>query len=165
MNIEYTISEKDYVNGLMLSTKTFYKKVFILYIVVFSAIVTFIVGFQNLLDLIGAWYIGFVIVIAISFMFRFLFLPILFKKQYKNYTAIRKATLLSISDIGYNYKSSSGESNIKWCDLVRWKENDSSILIYFAPNLCHIVPKRLERDGFDIPYLCLLLKSNIGNAT
>ena len=45
---------------------------------------------------------------------------------------------------------------------LQWRQNKQLILIYGMPILYYIVPKSIQREGFDIPLLIQRLTEHVG---
>lgn len=87
------------------------------------------------------------------------------RKNYKNYPLIQRPFLIRPESTGVFFKSENGETILKWESIHKWRENKEFILIYPAPNLFHVIPKRLSNSGLDIESLASSLGKNIGSAT
>jgi len=74
---------------------------------------------------------------------RYLFAPWKTRRLYRSYAAIKEPCTVKIHDEGVKFLSKSGEALIEWRHIMKWRQNDSFLLIYQAPHLYHLIPKRL----------------------
>jgi hypothetical protein len=85
------------------------------------------------------------------------------KRHYRNYKSIQEPLKIEMVDSGFKITADSGQSNVKWGNLLRWRKNGKYILIYFAPKIYYLIPKRLEESGLDIKNLKKSLQEKLGN--
>lgn len=82
----------------------------------------------------------------LPYLLRKLFVPWSLRRHYKNYLAIQKPTTISVLDQGVKFASPSGEGTILWGELHHWRENAELILLYPAPRIYYMVPKRVAES-------------------
>lgn len=87
------------------------------------------------------------------------------RAQYRKYPLIQKPVEVGVLPNGVSFKSADGEGRLTWENIIKWRENSEFILVYPAPNLYYIIPKRLEASGLDLPAIVVGLERNIGGAT
>ena len=87
------------------------------------------------------------------------------RRNYRKYPVIQKPFLVKPEPTGVYFKSEGGEALLKWEDIHKWREDNQFVLVYPAPNLFHVVPKRLAGVGLDIALLTSSLAENVGSAT
>lgn len=100
-------------------------------------------------------------VYLILFLFRKFYTPWYLKKHYRKYPAIQRPMSLSVTDAGVKFMSDSGEGTVAWRDIYKWREGKDLLLIYPAPRIYYMVPKRVDSVGD----LCEILKSKVGKET
>ena len=49
-----------------------------------------------------------------------------------------------------------------WSKVFQWRQNDQFVLIYTMPIIYYIIPKSIEREGFDVPLLIKRLGEHVG---
>ena len=162
MDIEYTITEYDYVRALKLAAVATRKQLLWL---------SLLGLFLLLLALFGNHSVRFAGIFGISFGIIGYFLtlyvvsPLMARRQYRKYKLLHQPFRFVLTDSGYIVKNESGELNVKWSDLLRWRANDEFILLYFAPKLFHLVPKKIAEKEIDISEIEQKLAAQIGSAT
>ncbi len=65
-----------------------------------------------------------------------------FKKLYESHSVLHETITGSFDHEGIKLSSDSGNSNLKWKDILKYKKNDSMVLIYEAKNLYRPIPVR-----------------------
>jgi len=96
---------------------------------------------------------------------RGLYAPWYLKRHYQKYKVVKKPISILLLDMGVKFTTSNGEGLLKWEEMHHWRENSSLILIYLAPKIYHMIPKRIEKSGFSIAKLKEGLIENVGIAT
>ena len=81
------------------------------------------------------------------------------------YKVVKKPLAILMLDEGIKFSSENGEGLLRWEEMHHWRENSSLILIYLAPRIYHMIPKRIEGSGFSITKLKAGLIENVGIAT
>ncbi|MBA8882068.1 YcxB family protein [Phyllobacterium myrsinacearum] len=61
-------------------------------------------------------------------------------------------------------RSERGESKLLWKDFIRWRSNDTSVLLYMSPSMFLVIPARIGASGFPIAELKHALDNNVGPA-
>lgn len=87
------------------------------------------------------------------------------RNHYQRFEAISEPITLRFSDEGFYVKNERGENTLSWNNVLKWRQNDHSLIIYIAPKLFFILPKRLTKEGFPIAELQRLLADKVGDAT
>ncbi|QSX32473.1 YcxB family protein [Shewanella avicenniae] len=72
----------------------------------------------------------------------FLLIPFNAKKQFRQNRALRAEITMLLLEQGINFKSESGESNLQWSDIHKWKYGKGIYLLYITSNMFHMVPSR-----------------------
>ena len=141
MEFEYTITEDEYVKANKLFTKPA-KTTLVAYAVVVLALLVIAVIAPSYVVKIGAiggvsgGYIGHMAV-------RHLYAPWRTRKQYRAYQAAQESVAVKVLPDSLLFKSSIGEAVIEWSRINKWRENGEFLLIYQAPEVYHIIPKRV----------------------
>ncbi|MGR5150085.1 YcxB family protein [Photobacterium alginatilyticum] len=144
MEVEYTITENEYVKANKLYTKPtkailiFYAIASIFLIVVALMSDSFIVRLSVAGGMVGG-FIGQAVV-------RHFYAPWVTRKQYRSYQAAQEPVTLQMQADSLHFKSKLGESTIEWKRINKWRENSEFLLIYQAPNVYHILPKRISSE-------------------
>lgn len=164
MTSTFQITEKDYINCSLLNGEMSHKSKMRH------------LAFDSLLIISGlfAWYFGKSIWAAgfigaaiggslLPMLLRRVVAPPLLRRHYKKYRKIHKPLSAEVSDLGITFSSNDAAGTLKWEDIYGWRENTEYLLVYVAPKLYHIIPKRISNDGFDLEKLRNLLERHIGN--
>ena len=145
MKKEYNITEEDYVLADKLYSKPT-KNILIFYFVSALALILASITYDKIIigicGIIGG-YIGQATV-------RHLYSPWATKRQYRSYKAAHKPILISKTPEGINFKSEVGDAILIWEHIHSWRENTNYLLIYQAPKIYHIIPKRIGSIANDI---------------
>jgi hypothetical protein len=107
--------------------------------------------------LIGAVIGGYLI----PFLFRKCYTPWYLKKHYCKYPAMQKPMSIFVMEDGVKFKNDAGEGTVAWSEIHKWREGKEMVLIYPAPKIYYMVPKRVSEIGD----LCENLQSRVGKAT
>ena len=160
--VKTTISESEFVGACKLHGKPT-RAIWIFYAVaVLALIATAALGGEHarklaILGLIGGLF-GHLFVAQIL-------QPRQARAQYRKYPLIQKPIEVGVLPNGVSFKSADGEGRLTWESIIKWRENSEFILVYPAPNLYYIIPKRLEASGLDVPAIAAGLEKNVGVAT
>ncbi|WP_027709752.1 YcxB family protein [Zooshikella ganghwensis] len=162
MKSQYRISSEEYIKaGLLngeMSSKS--KKVHMVIDVSFVVVgLVFIYLGNNVLAVgfIGAAIGG----NLLPFIIRRFYTPWYLKRHFHKYPAIQKPISISVLENGVKFESESGEGTIMWNEIHHWREGKDMVLIYLAPKIYYVVPKRVP----EVDSLCVMLCSKVGNAT
>jgi hypothetical protein len=69
---------------------------------------------------------------------------------------------VELTEAGIKFASVDGEANMPRSKVFQWRQTDRFILIYGMPIMYHVVPKSIEREGFDVPLLVQRLSQHVG---
>lgn len=156
---QYEITKDDYVKCMKLAAAASKKQWLWLAIGGFVLLLLGLFGPRGLND-VG--YFG-LIGGAIGYLFTLhIFTPWQAKMDYRKYKSIQHPMAISLADGGYNIKAENGQSNVKWENLLKWREDNNFILVYLAPRLFHVIPKSIVDSGFDLEGFRKLLQDNLG---
>ena len=156
----FTISENEYVSANKLFTKLSIKTLFIYGLVGAAFAVIALVTESPVLRIgaLGAIVGGFIGDLCV----RKIFAPMQTKKQYREYKAIQEPVRITTEHSGIKFEAAIGDAMIEWNRIVKWRESDNFLLIYQAPQVYHIVPKRI---GVLADELSKSLVKNVGPAS
>ena len=162
LEIEYTITEHDYVRAVRLAGVATKKQLIWLSLLGLLLLLFALFG-KNSLRFIGIFGVSFGIIGY--FLTLYVISPLMAKRHYRRYKLLHQPLSFKLIDSGYIVKNDSGEITVKWSDLLRWKENNEFILLYFAPKLFHMVPKKLSEKDLKISEIERKLTEQLGSAT
>ena len=166
MTEEFQITSDDYVSAGLLNGEMTSRAKYIHYAIDASLVALGIAAlyFEKYIwacGLIGAAIGG----NLLPFVLRNLYSPWYLRHHYDKYKAVKKPISISILDEGVKFTSESGEGLLNWQEIHHWREGSSMILIYLAPRIYHMVPKRIAEVGFPLRELKEKLIEHVGNAT
>jgi len=84
------------------------------------------------------------------------------RRHYRQYKGIQEPITVELTEAGIKFSNADGEAILPWSKAFQWRQNDRFILIYGMPILYYIVPKSIEREGFDVPLLIQRLAEHVG---
>ena len=157
LEADYTITEREYVQANSLYSRITKKQFVISLIVIIVLIILAYAAGDSAIrgGALGALIGG----IGGYIINRFLIAPFRTKRFYRSYAAIKEPCTLKLQNEGVKFLSNAGEALIEWKHILKWRDDENFILIYQAPHLYHIVPKRL---GVITDKLLSDLTGNIG---
>lgn len=160
MKTTYSLTESEYVNAHKLFTKPT-MKIKIVYCIL--GIVLLLVAFLSSRLIIRLGAIGGFAGGAIGYLVtNYIYAPYQTKKQYQKYKAAQEPNELEILLNGLKFTSETGAAIIAWERIIKWRENSQFILIYQAPHVYHIIPKRI---GNVSEHLKINLVKHVNKAT
>lgn len=160
MEIQYTISEADYVNSIKLAAMASRKQLVLLSAGGLGLVLLSVFGTDSLKP-IG--YCGLFFGMLGYFITLYLISPWQAKRHYRNYKSIQKPIKIELVDGGFTITADNGQGNAKWDNLLKWREGKEYILVYLAPKLFYMIPKRIEELGFDMEGFRRLLREKLGD--
>lgn len=161
MEARFQISERDYVDAMKLHGKLTTKMVIICLVVMGALVLVAIFG----TPLLRSGAIGGLIGGSLVAIFgRYLITPIVAKRHYRNYKAIHDEFAISLQDNGVYLESTNAKGVLPWTDILKWREDETFLLLYLMPRMFHIVPKSLAEQGFNINLLVKNLNENVGKS-
>jgi ABC-type bacteriocin/lantibiotic exporter with double-glycine peptidase domain len=86
------------------------------------------------------------------------------KKEFLQHKLIQQGYTFEFDAQGCRLETISGFAKYDWQDLLKWASNSKFIIIYPAPRMFHIIPKRLNSDEFDIQLLESYLMKQVKKA-
>ena len=141
MEIEFTITEDEYVKANKLFTKPSKN---ILFFYVFCALALIIVALASEISVVKFSAFSGIIggFLGLNFV-RHIYAPWGTRRQYRQYKAAKDPIAINFKDGFLHFKSASGEGTIEWGYIYKWRENSEFLLIYQSSALYHIIPKRI----------------------
>jgi hypothetical protein len=85
---------------------------------------------------------GFAAVVVFMIANYFWLIPITTRRTYRKHKALHRPCTLSWSESGLTVTGDSGEWKISWSDYLKWAENAEIFVLYQAPRLFNMLPKR-----------------------
>lgn len=158
LEAEYTISEKEYVQASKLYARLTKKQIVVSVILLIVLITIIYFAGDSYLrgGAIGALIGG----IGGYILVRFLIGPLRVKRLYRNYAGIKEPSTIKLETEGVRFISKNGDVLLEWAHILKWRDNDEFVLLYQAPHLYHLVPKRL---GPIADKLQISLAENVGS--
>jgi hypothetical protein len=72
----------------------------------------------------------------------FLLIPNATRRTYQTHKTLQRPCTCSWSESGFTMISDSGEWRVAWSDYLKWAENAQIFILYQAPRLFNMLPKR-----------------------
>lgn len=91
--------------------------------------------------------------------------PILSRRHYRQYKAMHEEFTVELLDEGLRFTSVNSDIRIPWANIIKWRHNETCILIYQMPRLYGVVPKSVAARGFDVALLISRLTEQVGKAS
>ena len=157
LEAEYIISEREYVQASKLYARLTKKHVMVSLVII--TILIAVAYFAGNSVFRGAAIGGLAGGVGGYLICRFLFAPWKTKRLYRSYAAIKEPCTVKNHDEGVKFLSKSGEALIEWKHIMKWRQDDEFLLIYQAPHLYHLIPKRL---GTIVNHIVERLIENVG---
>ena len=164
MKVQYRITENDYAHlARFHAWRHFIARPSTTQLAAFGIIVALLC--------IGLWirpaaaWIAVITVVVIAFLVAVHLLvhtPRRARQQYRQYKTMQEPFTAELTETGVKFSHVDGEAILPWSKVFQWRQNDQFILIYGMPILFYIVPKSIEREGFDIPLLVQRLTEHVG---
>jgi hypothetical protein len=159
MRTTFRITEADYVNGMKLYSLmgkryaiVFWSSVVLLHIVIALA------GEMTKYTLFFGWLFGVIFYVTI----RFVLGPYIARRHYRNYKSMHEEFQIELLPEGVYLTGDDFSNKVLWNKMLKWRYNDSYILIFIMPRLFYMVPASLAAQGFDTQALMAALTKNVG---
>lgn len=160
MTAEFTITEDEYVRANLLFTKPA-RKVVLVFIA--GALALLIVAAATSSELTRAIAVGAVAGVLLGHLgSRFGIGPWATRRQYRALAAATERVRLTCTPEGIRLSSASGHSDLDWSRIRSWRHDDEFVLVYQAPAVYHVIPKRI---GAVADSVVEGLNANVGAAT
>lgn len=141
MEVEYIITEDEYVKANKLFSKPT-RRILIFYVItVILLVVVAVFGHTFVVKLAAAG--GIVGGVLGHLIVRHIYAPWRTRRQYRSYQAAQELVSVTARTESLFFKSKIGEATIEWSRIVKWRENEDFLLIYQASEVYHIIPKRV----------------------
>lgn len=102
--------------------------------------------------MIGGAVIGWIIVvIGVPLFARYIRIPSVARKTFREYALIREEMTLNLTDEGFSIAQASGHVAMAWSNVILWSENDCMLAIHPNQQMGYILPKDAigpERVGY-----------------
>lgn len=157
--VEYRITEDDYVKAASLGARATKRQ-----LINFGGVALMLV----LLTLFGSgkWKIvGLFSLIGGAIGYGaalFLVAPWNARKNYRKFNFGQHKLKLRFTGEGFTVESAGKKAEAKWGELPRWRENKDIILLYLAPRMYYLIPKRVTEAGLDVEHMGSLLREKVG---
>jgi len=155
MHTNYTITQEDYINGVKLH-HAFNRKKSIIYFL-FASSISISVLLLNHAPLNFLFFLSYAGGILGAFIWIWFYqnfiLSMLAKRDYKRYKSIQEPKQLTLSDDALIIDKKRVHVEIAFNTLLHYKENEACMILYTMPRLFYILPKKLEKEGFDFALL------------
>lgn len=157
LEIEFTVTEDEYVKAIKLHTKSSVKVRVICLMLGISAVFLYLYSAPNIFLFVA---VGtcFGLIFGQEMTRRFI-APSQARSIYRSYKAMQEPIKLTLADNGIHLSAQSGESNLQWSRINAWRESDQLILVYEHDHLYHPIPKRIGEITIT---LRRLLVQNVG---
>ena len=105
--------------------------------------------------------LAYLVVLAIHFVY----VPWYARSAFKQQKTLHVQADLSWSENGFAISTEDANSLIPWNKYLKWAENDRTILLFLAPTLYHVIPKRaLSSPGEIDDFRQILMSSELPSA-
>jgi len=165
IEIRGKILESDYVDAQRLHSRA--RRV-----IAIMGVVVLLLGLAVTILNVMAWLNGsisagdaalFPFLVGLLLAYLFVLRPWSWRRTYRKHPALHEPVSIDLGDDGLAYASDHGEGELPWRMFIKWREGKRLFLLYSAPNLFHIIPKRtLEADR--VESLRSLLSEKLGRA-
>lgn len=157
--VEYRITEDDYVKAASLGARATKRQLvnfggaalMLALVIVFGPAKWKIIGLFGLIG--GA--VGYCAAL-------FLVTPWNARKNYRKLNFGQHPLKLRFTGEEFAVESEGKAAQAKWEELPRWRENNDIILLYLAPRMYYLIPKRVARAGLDVEQIGRLLREKVG---
>jgi hypothetical protein len=107
------------------------------------------------------WACGLLLIVWVYYILT----PILSRRHYRQYKAMHEEFTVELLDEGLRFTSVNSDIRIPWANIIKWRHNETCILIYQMPRLYGVVPKSVAARGFDVALLISRLTEQVGKAS
>jgi Na+/melibiose symporter-like transporter len=164
MKVQYRITEDDYANVARLHAwRNFIARPSIMMLVA-GGIILVLLGIGLWMRPAIAMMVAFLAVVFSILLAFGLFVrtPGLARRHYRQYKGMQEPLTAELTDAGIKFSNADGEGILSWSKVFQWRQNEKFILVYGMPVIYYIVPKSIEREGFDVPLLVKRLAEHVG---
>ncbi len=160
MKLIYQISQQDYVCAVQLGSKLT-RRSFLVYVVL--ALILLILAMANPFNL--PRYVYFLPIAGAligGFLGHYFFQPLMARRHYKKYKMIQEPFFIELIEECIHIVCKNSDGILTWDNILKWRQNQSYILVYFSPRLFYVIPKSFQNDGFDCVQLMDHLAQHLG---
>lgn len=140
----YTVTEQDTVEALRLHWRTTRPIFFLQVVIGFWVVALVFIGPTEIIRLLA------IACVVMFILIRIILGPQIQRRTYRKYKLLQEPVTLTFNDETVKLSADSYDTNLKWDQFVRWKDDDYYILLYVSPRQYYVIPKRIMDDGFDI---------------
>ena len=159
MEVEFRISEADYVNASRLYWRL--RPGLVLRLALIAVII--VLGSLLMPSLLQSAVLGGLIGAAVAIVLgRSLFGPWQARRHYRKYPAMHEPFRIALKEEGVELSTPDADGLVKWDKILKWRQNDDYLLLFPMPRLFYIIPKSISEHGFDFARLETQLQSKVG---
>lgn len=164
MKVQYRITEDDYAGAARLHAWRYFIARPSNMMLVACGIGVVLLGISLWMHVVSAPMLIFsTVIFLVLFAFSlFVYTPSRARRYYRQYKAVQELITADLTDTGIRFSNSDGEVILPWSKIFQWRQNKQLILIYGMPILYHMLPKSIQREGFDVPLLIQHLTEHVG---
>jgi YcxB-like protein len=148
MRIVYRISEEDFMEGqrLFVSAEKWFRRLS-RRLMPWEAAFCLIVGVTALVVTKDRVVPTFLCLISIYLFYRGFALRRYFRRRYRTDQRYKHDLIADISEHCIHFETAFVDSQMKWASVVRWLESDKIFMLFHAPMIFTIIPKRAFAAG------------------
>lgn len=161
MQVQYRISENDYVNTMKLSVGNRMQKLSI--VCLLTTVPLIFIAYYTRSPLREGAIMALIACFAAGMMVAYI-LPLIARRDYRKYKAIQGILTVELLDHELRIGAETGETRLAWDKILKWRHNEHYILIFLMPRLFYVVPKSVESSGFNVSMLIDKLSQQVGPA-
>lgn len=159
----YRISEQDYLRSSRLGgrLRTRHRNLLLagLFVLVAMALYSLKIGDKAMgSTLIACVFGGLLAALVIRLVVR----PILVRRQYRRYALMQQGQKVGFAPEGLHFQSAVGQAVVNWSNFHGWRENDEFLVLFIAPRVFYVLPKRIAEAGFPLESLRTTLAREVG---
>jgi Na+/melibiose symporter-like transporter len=164
MKVQYRITEDDYAEAARFHAWRHFIARPSTMMLVACGLVLVLLGVSLWTGVVSAeMLVLWIVIVSILLAFGlFVHTPSRARRHYRQYKALQEPVTADLTDAGIRFSNSDGEGILPWAKVFQWRQNKQLILIYGMPILFYIVPKSVQREGFDVPLLIRRLTEHVG---
>jgi hypothetical protein len=159
MRTTFRISEADYVAAMKLYGRTTRRFNIVFWsVIAILHLVLFLTPGKIMLTLLMMWFCGLVFFLAMQFVIT----PYIARRHYRNYKSMHEEFQIELLPEGVYLTGDDFSNKVLWNKMLKWRCDDSYILIFIMPRLFYMVPQSLAAQGFDTAALMDGLTKHVG---
>jgi hypothetical protein len=93
----------------------------------------------------------------------FVLIPVTARRNFRRLPVAERVFSFILTPAGLRQSSARGQSTLAWRELMFWRANPSTILLYTSRRHFLLMPKRIEAAGFPLQDLEQCLHRELGN--